>query len=318
MHIIPIAVLAIGLVLVLVLRSLIAPLYLIVSVVLSYLASLGLSVLFFMKIGGQGGHRLPLTVPDVHLPAGAGRGLQHPGHDPHPGGGPPAAAARGRGAGRRGHRPDRDLGRPRAGRHLRRAGRRRRSRARAPPSGRSGSAWPSASCSTPSSSAPSWCPRPSRCSVGGTGGRRRWAASAHASHRGAAARAARGARAASTSRSPTPSADGRRPGGRQRRRGRAGALTQAPDPGDHRRAHARHVPGRARPDRRLDGAADHRRRPARGVPPDVGGHRLPAVVDGVDAAVGQARRPVRAQARSSRRRSSSSSSGRCCRGSATP
>ena len=41
-HIIPIAVLAIGLVLVLVLRSLIAPLYLIVSVVLSYLASLGL------------------------------------------------------------------------------------------------------------------------------------------------------------------------------------------------------------------------------------------------------------------------------------
>jgi putative drug exporter of the RND superfamily len=54
-HIIPIAVLAIGLVLVLVLRSLIAPLYLIVSVVLSYLASLGLSVLFFMKLGGEQG-----------------------------------------------------------------------------------------------------------------------------------------------------------------------------------------------------------------------------------------------------------------------
>ena len=53
--IIPIAALAIGLVLLLVLRSLVAPLYLIVSVVLSYLASLGLSVLFFMKLGGQGG-----------------------------------------------------------------------------------------------------------------------------------------------------------------------------------------------------------------------------------------------------------------------
>ena len=54
-HIIPVAVVAIGLLLVLVLRSLIAPLYLILSVVLSYLASLGLSVLFFMKIGGKEG-----------------------------------------------------------------------------------------------------------------------------------------------------------------------------------------------------------------------------------------------------------------------
>jgi len=54
-HIIPIAVLAIGIVLILVLRSLIAPLYLIVSVVLSYLASLGLAVLFFMKLGHQEG-----------------------------------------------------------------------------------------------------------------------------------------------------------------------------------------------------------------------------------------------------------------------
>ena len=53
--IVPIAILAIGLVLALVLRSLIAPLYLILSVVLSYLASLGLSVLVFMKVGGQTG-----------------------------------------------------------------------------------------------------------------------------------------------------------------------------------------------------------------------------------------------------------------------
>ncbi|MHB8219038.1 MAG: MMPL family transporter [Acidimicrobiales bacterium] len=54
-HIIPIAVLAIGIVLILVLRSLVAPIYLIISVVLSYLASLGLAVIFFMKIGHQGG-----------------------------------------------------------------------------------------------------------------------------------------------------------------------------------------------------------------------------------------------------------------------
>jgi RND superfamily putative drug exporter len=54
-EIVPIAALAIGIVLALVLRSLVAPLYLIVSVVLSYLASLGLCVLFFMKIGGNDG-----------------------------------------------------------------------------------------------------------------------------------------------------------------------------------------------------------------------------------------------------------------------
>jgi len=54
-HIVPIAVLAIGIVLALVLRSLVAPLYLILSVVLSYLASLGLAVLVFIKIGGNTG-----------------------------------------------------------------------------------------------------------------------------------------------------------------------------------------------------------------------------------------------------------------------
>ncbi len=54
-HIVPIAVLAIGIVLALVLRSLVAPLYLIASVVLSYLASLGLAVIAFITIGGQGG-----------------------------------------------------------------------------------------------------------------------------------------------------------------------------------------------------------------------------------------------------------------------
>jgi len=54
-HIVPVAVLAIGIVLALVLRSLVAPLYLILSVVLSYLASLGVSVIVFIKLGASGG-----------------------------------------------------------------------------------------------------------------------------------------------------------------------------------------------------------------------------------------------------------------------
>jgi RND superfamily putative drug exporter len=53
--VIPIAIVAIGILLALVLRSLIAPLYLIASVGLSYLAALGLSVLLFIKIGGDKG-----------------------------------------------------------------------------------------------------------------------------------------------------------------------------------------------------------------------------------------------------------------------
>ena len=54
-HIVPYAIVAIGILLALVLRSVIAPLYLIASVGLSYLAALGLSVLVFIKIGGGQG-----------------------------------------------------------------------------------------------------------------------------------------------------------------------------------------------------------------------------------------------------------------------
>jgi putative drug exporter of the RND superfamily len=53
--IIPVAVLAIGLLLALVLRSLFAPMYLVVSVALSYLAALGVSTLIFIDLGGDGG-----------------------------------------------------------------------------------------------------------------------------------------------------------------------------------------------------------------------------------------------------------------------
>jgi RND superfamily putative drug exporter len=53
--VIPIAIVVIGILLALVLRSLVAPLYLIASVGLSYLAALGLSVLLFVDIGGSQG-----------------------------------------------------------------------------------------------------------------------------------------------------------------------------------------------------------------------------------------------------------------------
>jgi putative drug exporter of the RND superfamily len=54
-HVIPIAIVVIGILLALVLRSLVAPLYLIASVGLSYLAALGLSVLLFIKLAGDKG-----------------------------------------------------------------------------------------------------------------------------------------------------------------------------------------------------------------------------------------------------------------------
>jgi RND superfamily putative drug exporter len=54
-HIVPIAIIAIGILLALVLRSLVAPLYLIASVMLSYLAALGLSSIVFIKLGHSGG-----------------------------------------------------------------------------------------------------------------------------------------------------------------------------------------------------------------------------------------------------------------------
>jgi putative drug exporter of the RND superfamily len=53
--VIPIAIVVIGFLLALVMRSLVAPLYLILSVGLSYLAALGLSVLLFVEIAGDGG-----------------------------------------------------------------------------------------------------------------------------------------------------------------------------------------------------------------------------------------------------------------------
>ncbi|MGO9959428.1 MAG: MMPL family transporter, partial [Solirubrobacteraceae bacterium] len=53
--VIPVAIIAIGLLLALVLRSAVAPLYLIVSVALSYLAALGIATIVFINLGGQSG-----------------------------------------------------------------------------------------------------------------------------------------------------------------------------------------------------------------------------------------------------------------------
>ena len=55
LHIIPVAIIVIAILLALVLRSLIAPLYLIASVVVSYLAAFGVSVLLFQDATGTGG-----------------------------------------------------------------------------------------------------------------------------------------------------------------------------------------------------------------------------------------------------------------------
>jgi len=55
LHIIPLVAALIALLLALVLRSLVAPIYLIVSVVLSYLAALGLVSTVFVRLGGQSG-----------------------------------------------------------------------------------------------------------------------------------------------------------------------------------------------------------------------------------------------------------------------
>src|SRR6202040_1346893 len=54
-HVVPVAIVVIGLLLCLVMRSLVAPLYLIASVALSYFAALGLAVLLFIKLGGSSG-----------------------------------------------------------------------------------------------------------------------------------------------------------------------------------------------------------------------------------------------------------------------
>src|SRR5262245_50686785 len=65
LHIFPVAIIVMAILLALVLRSLVAPLYLIASVAISYLAAFGLAVLLFQDTSGAGG--LPYFVPFLML-----------------------------------------------------------------------------------------------------------------------------------------------------------------------------------------------------------------------------------------------------------
>ena len=171
-QIVPLAILAIALVLALVLRSLVAPLYLIVSVVLSFLASLGVSVIVFMDIPHQSGlvFLLPFLMFIFLLALGEDYNIlvmtrirEEAAQ---------ATCAR-PSCGSRRDRPDGDLGRDRPRRDLPRA---RRGRGRGQGNGQIrviGSAWPSGSSSTRSSCARCWYPRRSNSSGDGTGGPRR-------------------------------------------------------------------------------------------------------------------------------------------------
>ena len=120
--VIPIAIAVIAVLLALVMRSLIAPLYLIVSVVLSYFSALGLTVLVFIKAAGQPGLTfiLPFLLFMFLLALGEDYNILVMTRIREEG--PAPAAARGGGPGAQRHRDDGDLGRAGAGRNVRGAG----------------------------------------------------------------------------------------------------------------------------------------------------------------------------------------------------
>ena len=119
-RIIPIAVLAIAILLGLVLRSLVAPVYLVVSIVASYLAALGLTTLLAIDLGGQDGlvFILPFLMFVFLLALGEDYNILVMTRIREE-----ARTASAAGGGGRGHRPDRadgHLGRADPGRHVRR------------------------------------------------------------------------------------------------------------------------------------------------------------------------------------------------------
>ena len=104
-------IIAIGILLALVLRSLVAPLYLIASVMLVLPGGARAGLHRVHQARPQRRPDVPLTVLDVHLPLSPRRGLQHPRHDADQGGGPRPPAPRRRRDGRR-QRPARRSPRP--------------------------------------------------------------------------------------------------------------------------------------------------------------------------------------------------------------
>ena len=125
-HVIPIAIIVIGVLLALVMRSLVAPLYLIASVALSYFAALGLAVIVFIEIGGSGGITfiLPFLLFIFLLALGEDYNILV--MTQNQGGSAPPAAARGGIPCRQRHRHHGDVGRPGPGGNLRGVRRRRR------------------------------------------------------------------------------------------------------------------------------------------------------------------------------------------------
>ncbi len=125
-RIIPIVAILIGMLLAIVLRSLVAPLYLVASIVLSYLAALGLVGIVFVHLGGQDGINfiLPFLMFVFLMALGSDYNIlimsriREEAHD--------APAARCRGPGDRPDRQHDHDGRGDPRRHLRGPGRRRR------------------------------------------------------------------------------------------------------------------------------------------------------------------------------------------------
>ena len=174
-HVIPIAIVVIGVLLALVMRSLVAPIYLILSVALSYFAALGLAVIVFIWLGNSGGITfiLPFLLFIFLLALGEDYNIlvmtrirEEAHHMP---------LREAVDQGHRGHWDHGDLGLAWSWRGRSRCSRSSAAAARvARRSAMSASAWRSASSWTRSWSAPCWFPAPWCCSAGGTGGRRRW------------------------------------------------------------------------------------------------------------------------------------------------
>jgi RND superfamily putative drug exporter len=126
LRIVPVAIVLIGLLMVLVLRSLVAPLYLIASAAISYLAALGPTVLVFVEIAGWSGlgFILPFLMFIFLLALGEDYNILvmtriNLGHDPDQGRSPSPSAPPSDLQGHRRHRAHRDLRRPGPGRNLR-------------------------------------------------------------------------------------------------------------------------------------------------------------------------------------------------------
>ncbi len=129
-HIIPVVAVLIAILLAIVMRSLLAPLYLVTSVLLSYLAALGLHRVDLRPPRRSERYQLRAAVPHVRVPHGLGIRLQRARHDTNTRG---VASPSDRGCGAQGDRRHRDHGHDRGAhprRHVRGARVRRRRRVR--------------------------------------------------------------------------------------------------------------------------------------------------------------------------------------------